>query len=52
LIELLVDRVVVTETEVEICYVVPVGPDGERGRFCQLRKDYLGSSQNVSQNVR
>ncbi|MET7247419.1 hypothetical protein ABZT49_29120, partial [Methylobacterium sp. EM32] len=27
--------------EVEIRYVVPVGPDGERGRFCQLRKDYF-----------
>jgi site-specific DNA recombinase len=41
LVELLVDRVAVTEAEVEIRYVVPVGQDGERGRFSQLRKDYF-----------
>ena len=41
LLELLVDRVVVTEDEVEIRYVVPLSPDGERRRFCHLRKDYL-----------
>jgi site-specific DNA recombinase len=41
LVELLVDRVVVTEDEVEIRYVVPLSPEGELGRFCHLRKDYL-----------
>jgi site-specific DNA recombinase len=41
LVELLIDRVVVTDDEVEIRYVIPIGPDGERGRFCQLRKDYF-----------
>ncbi|HKO33942.1 MAG TPA: recombinase family protein, partial [Candidatus Limnocylindria bacterium] len=41
LVELLIDRVVVTDSEVEIRYVIPIGPDGERGRFCQLRKDYF-----------
>ncbi|MDR7039986.1 hypothetical protein J2X36_004764 [Methylobacterium sp. BE186] len=39
LVELLVDRVIVADAEVEIHYVIPVGPDGERGRFCHLRKD-------------
>src|SRR4051812_45074803 len=41
LVELLVDRVVVTDGEVEIRYVIPLSPDGERGRFCHLRKDYF-----------
>jgi site-specific DNA recombinase len=41
LLELLIDRVVVTEDEVEIRYVVPLSPEGERRRFCHLRKDYL-----------
>ena len=41
LVELLVDRVVVTGDEVEIRYVIPLSPEGERRRFCHLRKDYL-----------
>jgi hypothetical protein len=41
LLELLVDRVVVTDGDVEIRYVVPTGPDGERDPFCRLRTDYL-----------
>ncbi|MGH1573755.1 hypothetical protein ACRAWG_27815 [Methylobacterium sp. P31] len=41
LVELLVDRGIVADAEVEICYVIPVGPDGEWGRFCHLRKDYF-----------
>ena len=41
LLELLVDRVVVTDGDVEIRYVIPTGPDGERGPFCRLRTDYL-----------
>jgi len=40
LLELLVDRVVVADGAVEICYVVPTGPDGEREPFCRLRSDY------------
>jgi hypothetical protein len=40
LLELLVDRVVVAEGAVEIRYVVPTGPDGEREPFCRLRSDY------------
>lgn len=41
LVELLVDRVLVTDGEVEIRYVVPLSPAGERVHFCHLRKDYF-----------
>jgi site-specific DNA recombinase len=41
LIELLVDRVVVTEEEVEIRYVIPTSPRSEHLRFCHLRLDYF-----------
>jgi site-specific DNA recombinase len=41
LVELLIDRVVVTDGEVEIRYVVPTSPRGEQTRFCQLRLDYF-----------
>ena len=41
LVELLIDRVVVTEDEVEIRYVIPTGPRGEQTRFCHLRLDYF-----------
>ncbi len=40
LIELLIDRVVVTEDLVEIRYVIPTHPSGEQQRFCLLRTDY------------
>jgi site-specific DNA recombinase len=41
LVELLIDRVVVTGETVEIRYVLPIGPAGESGRFCHLRVDYF-----------
>jgi hypothetical protein len=41
ILELLVDRVVVTNGHVEIRYVVPTSPDGERHPFWRLRTDYL-----------
>jgi hypothetical protein len=41
LVELLIDRVVVTDGEVEIRYVLPTSPDGPHPRYCQLRKDHL-----------
>ena len=41
LIELLVDRVVVTGEEVEIRYVIPLSPKSEQIRFCHLRLDYF-----------
>src|SRR5206468_4237807 len=43
LVELLIDRVVVTGDDVEIRYAFPIGPAGETGRFCHLRMDYLGA---------
>jgi site-specific DNA recombinase len=41
LIELLVDRVVVTGEEVEIRYAIPLSPRSEQIRFCHLRLDYF-----------
>ena len=41
IIELLVDRVVVTEDEVEIRYVIPTASSAEQIRFCYLRLDYF-----------
>jgi site-specific DNA recombinase len=40
LLELLIDRVIVTDKTVEIRYAIPVGPEGEREPFCLLRTDY------------
>ena len=40
LLELLIDRVVVTGNAVEIRYAIPIGPEGEREPFCRLRTDY------------
>ena len=37
LVELLIDRVVVTDDDVEIRYVIPISPRGEHTRFCHLR---------------
>jgi site-specific DNA recombinase len=34
LVELLIDRVVVTDDAIEIRYVFPTSPRGELGRFC------------------
>jgi site-specific DNA recombinase len=44
LIELLIDRVIVTDGEVEIRYVVPTAPSSEQVRFCHLRLDYRAGS--------
>jgi site-specific DNA recombinase len=44
LVELLIDRVIVSEEEVEIRYVIPTDPSSEHVRFCHLRSDYLGNS--------
>jgi hypothetical protein len=41
LVELLVDRVVVTMDEVEIRYVIPTSPRSEHMRFCHLHTDYF-----------
>jgi len=41
LVELLIDRVLVTNSAVEIRYVFPTHPRSEKTRFCHLRKDYF-----------
>jgi site-specific DNA recombinase len=41
LVALLIDCVIVNDTQVEIRYVVPTGPKGETAPFCHLRLDYL-----------
>src|SRR5919199_5500772 len=51
LIEWLVARVIVTDGEVEIRYVIPTSPAGEATRFCHLRSDYraaLGQAEGVA----
>ena len=45
LVELLIDRVVVTDDDVEIRYVVPTTPASEHVRFCHLRTDYFDRPQ-------
>lgn len=40
LVELLIDRVVVTDEEVEIRYVIPTTAGSEQVRFCHLCSDY------------
>ena len=49
LVELLIDRVVVTGDEVEIRYVIPTNPRGEATRFYQLRIPYC---REVSPDLR
>jgi site-specific DNA recombinase len=59
LVELLVDRVVVTNDEVEIRYVIPTSRSSEHIRFCQLRSDYFDApdmigvgGSNILQQIR
>jgi site-specific DNA recombinase len=40
LVELLIDRVIVTDQTVEIRYVIPTQPDGPHLPFCLLRTEY------------
>jgi site-specific DNA recombinase len=41
LVELLIDQVVVSDSEVEIRYVIPTNQASLGSRFCHLRKDYF-----------
>jgi site-specific DNA recombinase len=41
LVELLIDRVVVTDGKVEIRYVIPTTDHSAKTRFCHLRTDYF-----------
>jgi site-specific DNA recombinase len=41
LVELLIDRVIVDNDQVEIRYAIPTSKAGEKTRFCHLRTDYF-----------
>ncbi len=41
LVELLIDRVIIDDENVEIRYVIPTSPQGEISRFCHLRLNYF-----------
>jgi site-specific DNA recombinase len=47
LVELLIDRVIVANGDVEIRYVIPTSPSSEHVRFCHLRSDYFSSPHMV-----
>ena len=51
LVELLIDRVIVTDDEVEIRYVIPTDPSSEHVRFCHLRIDYSCDPQAVQEHT-
>ena len=51
LVELLIDRVIVTNDEVEIHYVIPTSPAGARTRFCHLRKNYFQQVGGTDQRM-
>lgn len=48
LVELLIDRVIVSDEEVEIRYVVPTSPEGPHQPFCHLLTDYLPLLQGLA----
>jgi site-specific DNA recombinase len=48
LVELLIDRVIVTGEEVEIRYVIPTHQRSEHIRFCHLRLDYFALVHRVA----
>ncbi|MDB5352909.1 MAG: pinR [Planctomycetota bacterium] len=50
LVELLIDRVVVTDDEIEIRYAFPTSPQSEHVRFCHLRSDYFGQAIAYARN--
>ena len=52
LVELLIDRVIVTDGEVEIRYVMPTTPPSEQVRFCHLQLDYRARSSRRQRPLR
>jgi len=47
LVELLIDRVIVNDGDVEIRYVIPTTPESEQIRFCHLRTDYFNAPHMI-----
>ncbi|MCL5996254.1 MAG: recombinase family protein [Chloroflexi bacterium] len=52
LVELLIDRVIVNDEEVEIHYVIPTTPASEAVRFCHLRIAYFNRKDLIRQRDR
>jgi transposase-like protein len=52
LVELSIDRVIVTEGDVEIRYVVPASRRAEQTRFCRLRLDYRAGHRALKRVIR
>jgi site-specific DNA recombinase len=52
LVELLIDRVIVTDGEVEVRYVMPTARTSEQVRFCHLRLDYRARSSRRQRPLR
>ena len=50
LVLLLIDRVIVTDDDVEIRYVLPTSPESEHVRFRQLRKDYFADPARLDRS--
>lgn len=50
LIELLIDRVIVNDGDVEIRYVIPTTSESEHIRFCHLRSDYFNDPTSGQQD--
>ena len=50
LVELLIDRVIVTDEVVEIRYVIPTQPEGPHIPFCHLRTDYRPSAVGLQRH--
>jgi site-specific DNA recombinase len=50
LVDLLIDRVIVTDEEVEIRYVVPIKPGGPHASFRHLCTDYRGELQRSQES--
>ena len=48
LVELVIDRVVVTDDHVEIRYVIPTSSQSEHVRFMHLRSDYFGDPEFIT----
>ena len=52
LVELLIDRMIVTDGEVEIRCAVPTSRASEKVRFCHLRLDYQQDHRRIKRLVR
>lgn len=40
IVDLIIDHVIVEQDQLEIRYVIPTSPKGEKSSFCHLRVDY------------